>query len=236
LFEVGARLSDVYGADHILWVEGPTEEEAFKLIVLQLIKNTPTSVSIVAVRATGDFESKRYPANMIFEIYSRLSGGNALIPSALAFIFDREARTETEINDLIRQSKGHIHFLNRRTYENYLLDMDGIASMYAGMAGFKGIADLPAKIAAWIKENGTNTKYLAIQNPTPEINSELWIKNVDAAKLLQDMTQDLSETKEEYRKTSHSVWLTSWIIENKPDLLNDVKQLLDKILKPASHE
>lgn len=33
LAEIGARLSDVFGADYILWVEGRTEEECFPKIV-----------------------------------------------------------------------------------------------------------------------------------------------------------------------------------------------------------
>ena len=38
LSEVGARLSDVFGADNILWVEGATEEVSFPLIVEKMLR------------------------------------------------------------------------------------------------------------------------------------------------------------------------------------------------------
>ena len=38
LSEIGARLSDVFGADHILWVEGRTEELCFPLILSRVAK------------------------------------------------------------------------------------------------------------------------------------------------------------------------------------------------------
>lgn len=38
LSEVGARLSDVFGADNILWVEGATEELSFPLIVEKVLR------------------------------------------------------------------------------------------------------------------------------------------------------------------------------------------------------
>ena len=38
LSEIGARLSDVFGADNILWVEGGTEELCFPLILSRIVK------------------------------------------------------------------------------------------------------------------------------------------------------------------------------------------------------
>jgi len=41
LSEIGARLSDVFGADSILWVEGATEESCFPLILARLGTRSP---------------------------------------------------------------------------------------------------------------------------------------------------------------------------------------------------
>ena len=73
LVEIGAKLSDVFGADQVLWVEGETEEECYYLIVNQLIRAPALGTSIVAVRNTGDFEGKRRSATLIWEIYSKIS-------------------------------------------------------------------------------------------------------------------------------------------------------------------
>jgi predicted ATPase len=58
LAEVGAKLSDVFGADAILWVEGPTEEECFPLLIsavlkLPLMGNYIGSLPAIRGRKTG---------------------------------------------------------------------------------------------------------------------------------------------------------------------------------------
>jgi len=55
LLEVGTRLSDLFGADNVVWVEGPTEEECFPKIMRARSITTPPGLAVLAVRATGDF-------------------------------------------------------------------------------------------------------------------------------------------------------------------------------------
>jgi hypothetical protein len=129
LAEVGVRLSDLFGADQIVWVEGQTEERCFPLLVTAAGLALPPGVVVVPVLHTGDFEGKRTRARMAFEIYERLSRANALIPPSIAFIFDREGRSDREIEDLTRQGAGRIFVLRRMMYENYLLDNEAIAAV-----------------------------------------------------------------------------------------------------------
>ena len=56
LADIGARLSDVFGADNILWVEGQTEELAFPLILSQIAHRSLMGTAIVGIRQTGDLE------------------------------------------------------------------------------------------------------------------------------------------------------------------------------------
>lgn len=70
LDDIGISLSDVFGADNILWVEGQTEEKCFPLILERIGKKHLMGTTILAVNATGDFESKKrkgdYAANRVF--------------------------------------------------------------------------------------------------------------------------------------------------------------------------
>jgi predicted ATP-dependent endonuclease of OLD family len=91
LAEVGVRLSDVFGMDKILWVEGPTEEKCYPMIVSKFLKIPLRGTQILAIKNTGDLEGKR--AHVIFDIYDRLSGSQSLFPPAIGFIFDKELRT-----------------------------------------------------------------------------------------------------------------------------------------------
>jgi hypothetical protein len=53
LREVGASLSDVFGADDVLWVEGATEEECFPLILSKVAGRPLRGTKIVGVLSTS---------------------------------------------------------------------------------------------------------------------------------------------------------------------------------------
>src|SRR5690606_10728607 len=101
LEDMGAKLSDVFGSDFILWVEGMTEEECFKLIVRRFEKSPLWGVQIVGVRSTGELQGRHM--NLVCDIYQRLSTSGAILPPAIGFVFDRENKTEKEIEDLKRR-------------------------------------------------------------------------------------------------------------------------------------
>jgi predicted ATPase len=230
LVEVGARLSDVFGADHILWVEGQTEEICFQLILDRLASYPLLGLTITAVRETGDLEGKRPSANMIWDIYTRLSTGNALIPSALAFVFDQEARDPQERDDLVRKSSGRLHFLPRRMYENYLIDADAIFSVLSTLPTFQEEPITKEKIIIWLTENGGKKEYLMAPIGQARLDDMNWLQLVNGAKLLKCLFQDMSGSREQYRKIIHSVQLTDWLIANKPKQLTELKDFLLKIL------
>lgn len=232
LVEVGARLSDVFGADHILWVEGQTEEACFQLILDRLASYPLLGLTIAAVRETGDFEGKRPSANMIWDIYTRLSSGNALIPSALAFVFDQEARDTKERDDLVRKSSGRLHFLPRRMYENYLIDTDALFSVMSDLPTFQQEGITEAQVREWLTANGGKKEYLAAPIEQVYLADINWLQQVNAAKLLKHLFQDISGNREEYRKTIHSVQLTDWLIANKPEQLAELKDFLIEFLPP----
>jgi AAA15 family ATPase/GTPase len=54
LAELGVSLSDVFGADNILWVEGPTEERCFPLILEKVAKKPLRGTQILAIKNIGD--------------------------------------------------------------------------------------------------------------------------------------------------------------------------------------
>lgn len=148
LLEVGARLSDVYGADSIIWVEGPTEEVCFPLIG-KTFEIGDVGTIYRPVRDTGSILSRKKREG-ILDIYENLSGGKALIPPALAFVFDRESLSDSDIYDL---EKRNVRVLRRRMYENYLLDADAITSVLGATNTFADGAKLdPDHISKLLEE------------------------------------------------------------------------------------
>lgn len=76
LAEVGARLSDVFGADNIIWVEGQTEELCFPKILERIARRSLRGTVIRGMKNTGDLIGKR--ARLAMNIYKKLSGGRLL--------------------------------------------------------------------------------------------------------------------------------------------------------------
>lgn len=226
LSAIGARLSDVFGADSILWVEGKTEELCFPLILSGLSRDQKAlfGTSILGVIHTGDFEGKH--SKTIFEIYSRLSKGAGLLPPAIGFVFDSEERTDENKKDLVRQSNGQIHFLPRRMFENYLLHPPAIASILTTLEVTKSPVTA-TDVQNWLEKNKFITKYYG-EKGIDEIN---WLEKTHGAKILDDIFSYFSEDTHVYHKIEHGVELTKWLIKNTPERLNDIYTLIVEILE-----
>lgn len=235
LENIGSKLSDVFGYESILWVEGPTEESCFSLIVEKLLKKSLTQQAILKVHDTGSFEKKHIKATL--DLYNRLEKGNALIPQASAFIFDRENRNQKDIEDLIREGerqeekegKSKIHFLKRRLYENYLLNSTAITSILnIYSVEFEWENEFTEiEINTFLHSKKEEKKYWDNKKPTSD-NLANWINEIHAAKLLEDLFRHFSKSRLEYRKTTHSKALTEWLIDNIPQELDELKSLLSK--------
>lgn len=222
LSDLGVRLSDIFGADNILWVEGKTEEMCFPLIVSGVLKSQLLGTEILAVRQTGDFDSKH--SKNTFEIYQRLSEGRGILPPAVAFVFDIEKRTQQERDDLVRQSSGKIHFLGQTMYENFLLNPQAIAEVATSIESFRDPALTAEEVQEWLNINKADRKY-AVRAP-----SEKPFSGIHGAKLLEDIFKHFSENRVNYDKVTHGVMLTEWIIKNSPEDLRELANLLQGIL------
>src|SRR6266516_1049365 len=229
LSEVGARLSDVFGADNILWVEGATEELCFPLIVEKVLRKPLQGTKILGVVQTGDFESRH--SGLILQIYDRLSKGSGLIPPAIGFIFDREGRSKQDQQDLIRRSQDKVVFLPRRMYENYLLNPRAIAIVASQIEGFRDSPVTPAEVEHWLECNRSDKKYYDLNSSESEERGDGWMQNVHGAKILADIFKDFSECRVEYDKVKYGMTLTEWILEHIPDDLAEVANVIDSRLK-----
>jgi predicted ATPase len=225
LAEIGARLSDVFGADNILWVEGRTEEECFPKILRQ--RGRPLlGTAIVGVLQTGDFEGRR--SRTTVEIYERLSTGSGLLPPAIAFIFDREGRSETEQDDLRR--RGKVYFTPRRMYENSLLNPAAIVAITTGIVNFRTSPLTEDEVREWLDQNRWNARYFDTLPSEPARTPTAWLGEVHGAKLLADLFSQLSEHRVTYDKVRHGVALTDWILVHVPDDLREVGDLVERAL------
>lgn len=215
LDEIGASLEDVFGADGIIWVEGPTEEKCFALIVEGILKKPLMGKVVKAVIATGDFAGKH--AERFFEVYNKLSGAQNLIPPAVTFLFDDEGRKEDDKRSLEKLGHGLVRFTKRRMYENYLLDAQAITAVLNSTDGHTKVVS-QADVQAHIDSCLDDPKNFA---PLEKTRGIAWIRADVVLKSLFWKMADL-----DYRKTTHSVELTKWFIENDPEQLQDVSDAI----------
>ncbi len=220
LIEIGVSFSDLFGYDRAVWVEGPTEEICFPLILEKLLKRVELGLIFVAVRNTGDFEKKRDRKKLIWEIYEKLSAGALLLPSVVSFSFDREDRTEQDITDLQRQSKGRAHFISRLTYENFLLNPEAIAALVNSLPREGKPVATPEQVTDWLKKNGG--KFGGDWNG--DFTDSNWLAKVHAPSLLKELLNELASAGDNFEKTSHSRFLTQWLIDNRPEALADIAE------------
>jgi predicted ATP-dependent endonuclease of OLD family len=236
LAELGVSLSDVFGADSILWVEGPTEELCFPLVLSKLAPELLTGTKIVSIKNTGDLLGKKaHFVDVMFDLYQRLSGGNNLYPPAVGFVFDRENRTQQDLTDLQKRSPEPVHFLERCMYENYLLHPDAIAAVLNRDDAGREHALTSEAVREGLESNKDKLKEKKdcfSKDATPEelSNPQYVDKNINAAKLLDVLFAELSFARVKFRKTKHSIMLTEWLLENNPEHFAELAQFLRGIL------
>jgi hypothetical protein len=228
LWAIGARLSDVFGYDRILWVEGETEEICFPMIVRELAGRPLLGTAILRVQQTGDFN--RRDARSVLSIYERLSqleGG--LVPPVVGFIFDRDDRSLPELDDLKRQSRGQVSFTERRMYENYLLRPEAISAVANSITGFSEQPITPEQVRLLIEGKKVDKRYYR-PFATPAEQDVTWVNSVHGARLLSALFSELSGGMVPYEKPDHSVMLTRWLIDNEPGDLGELSELLVNVL------
>ena len=109
-------------------------------------------------------------------------------------------------------------------YENYLLNPKAIAAIANGITGFRDTAVTEDEVTILLKEMEHNS--IAVCPSTAEIAGYPWIVSTDASKVLDQIFNRLSETRVSFDKTLHAVRLTEWLIENAPEDLREVSDLI----------
>lgn len=149
LLASGTRLSDVFGYDKVLWVEGPSDAAVFTWLTSKL-RITRRDVSILPVRSTGDFEGANIDESVA--IHRTLSHADALIPATVGFLFDRELRADTEIEDAMRRKDAFVRFLGKRMLENYFLGPVVVHGLLLALNPPLAILPTLNEVRSWMEE------------------------------------------------------------------------------------
>jgi predicted ATP-dependent endonuclease of OLD family len=238
LDELGVRLSDVFGADSVLWVEGPTEEKCFPLIIDKFLAEMPLKgMKILRVDSVSGLLDGKH-ASLVARLHKQLTSGISLIPEKSIFIFDREGKTVTQVNDLKRIG---FNFLKRPMYENYILHPEAI-SVIINEEREKILAEIGVENAdsKWLKSPITSTQVQECFDKIQQeekcllkgVENDNWFFKVHGADVIQSVFQELCENQLDFNgnKPKYCLQITEWIIKHQPEFLSKLSKELKECL------
>jgi hypothetical protein len=237
--DLGVRLSDMFGPDRILWVEGPTEETCLPLLWGTGSPEGPRT-RFLAVQSVGDFFDRKH-AHLAISLYKTLTEAGAVLAPTAGFLFDRERLKPEDIDDLRRRVTVPVKVLARRMFENYLLDLDALSAI---LTEDLGAPIAPGDIVAWTQSHLASyvaesdqaalgdstfvvTEHIFGDSPSP-IGREM-----DAAQFLGDLFSDLSRETIRFSKVEHGERLCAHIVARKSGRFSEIRKLVEDIFKEA---
>ncbi len=214
---LGVSMTDVFAADRVIWVEGPTEELCFPYLYEQLVGALPRGVAFTSVVATGDF-TRRRDREIVYEVYHRLCAATAALVVSVVFSFDTEKLTDAEKQEMQRDAGGSLRFLPRRHLECYLVDPAAIAALIVSKDSASAGTVTQARVEDALREAAAERPFW-VSEWSDDISDEGWLARVDAAGLIAAICETLSGQRVPFEKKRDSLFLLRHVVEHSPERL-----------------
>lgn len=228
---LGVSMADVFAADRVIWVEGPTEELCFPYLYKAFDGEIPRGTVFTSVTATGDFFSRgKRSKKIVYEVYERLCSAVATLPVSVAISFDTERLKPSEIEDMVADSNGLMHFLPRRHLECYLVSPAAIAS-------FINVKDAVSQSSVTVTEVKEVLCSLATEQRfkatgwNGDLLNEAWLTKVDAANLIKATVEKITETRLTFSKKEDTLFLLQSVLENDKSGLDELAKYVGSLVK-----
>jgi hypothetical protein len=225
---LGISMTDVLGTDRIIWVEGATEELVFPDVARRAGIELDESVKFTAVAATGDFNRRGSSKKAVIRLYTEATKAVAPLVQGSSFLLDRETLPDTAVEQVTRETDGRLIMLERRCLESYALNPQAIASLL--QTEISGLEITEQSVADEISALGGQREYGATSKWKKDLRDAEWLKRVDAAKLLSQVFETLTDARLEFKKTMHTPRL---IADTPLEHLFSLVQQIEASLKTA---
>ena len=176
--------------------------------------------------------------SLVARLHKQLTSGISLIPEKSIFIFDREGKTITQLEDLERSG---FNFLERPMYENYILHSEAISAMI-NEEREKTLSEIGVENAdsKWLKSPITSTQVQECFDKIQQekqyllkgIENDNWYFKVHGADVIQSVFQELCENQLDFNgnKPKYCLQITELIIKHQPDFLFELAEELKECL------
>lgn len=230
---LGVSMADVFAADRVIWVEGPTEEICFPFLYhCYGGQPLPKGTIITSVAATGDFNRKR-DRKIVYEIYRRLSSAATALLVETVFSFDTEELSRGQKSAMAKEANGNLLFLPRRHLECYLVDPEAIANLIVAKDRSSMETTTRDSVAAKLIELASEQEC-----KIPEWKGDLadvnWLAKVDAAKLIARAMSAISDQRATFNKKEDSLALLKDMLAREPDSLKPLYDYVASLVTAVS--
>ena len=132
LDELGVTAADLWLAERVLWVEGPTEVEVIARVMATLQDPQVQSIQIRAMPVASRFASRsERGAQDTFEFLRKVVEAITPLSVSMRFLFDSDEKSEVLKARIAEASGERAHFLPVRELENLLIDAPSIHELLA---------------------------------------------------------------------------------------------------------
>jgi energy-coupling factor transporter ATP-binding protein EcfA2 len=225
LDELGITAADLWLHDRILWVEGETEMAVYAEIRDAMDAVDADAIAINKMPLGADQFTGR--ARNAFRFVEEVIEATRDASMPMRFVFDRDEKTPDQIERLETASSGRADFPRRREIENYFLDPDLI---HAALERVTAEVDRERPTLEAISESlsgclaATNDEGLF---PRGLEDGEQAVDVIRGSEVMRRLWWDYAIA--EYDKPRDGAALARIALETNPDLVNELRAVLEKI-------
>lgn len=226
LNDIGVSNSDFALSDKVLFVEGPTEEAVIPMILNHFkMKQIGYNYRILKMGGTGNEFSKKSAMQNHKDKLDLILNGITDSPIPYLILIDRDEKDEAKIAELKEKYGESIQVLERREFENYLIDChEEVAAVINANCNEAVITS--DKVEQFIIDLLRQTDNSNLYRFRGIIDSHL--EQVIGSSVLELLFLEYGLT---YNKVVHGKELVSHILKNRPDKLESFKDLLKGFIK-----
>lgn len=226
LNDIGVSNSDFALSDKVLFVEGPTEEAVIPMILNHFgMKQIGYNYRILKMGGTGNEFSKKSAMQNHKDKLDLILNGITDSPIPYLILIDRDEKDEERIRQLKEKYGDNIQVLERREFENYLIDCyEEIAKVINANRNENVITseEVEKIITDFLGQTGNSNLYQtrgSIHTP---------LKQIIGSSVLELLFLEYGLT---YNKVLHGKELVSHILKNPHNKLESFKNLLEDFIK-----
>lgn len=228
LSQLGVTAAALGLADHLLWVEGPSEEEVVRVLLASDVRAERLGLAVRRMpHGASRFAATRAKqTEAAYAFLKELSTAVLPLPLGMTFVFDLDEKDERERSRISDASRGLARFLPVRELENLFLDEDLLTSVIAERAANAAV-DVPSRgaVVDRLKALVADTDNARLFPPGGPPGDPL--RTVKGSAVLDALFWEF--VRRPYDKVRDGRALAEHALETAPDLLQPLADILDEI-------